>query len=432
MNFISEKSCPICKSILSSKVAFCPYCGSGVQESSDKSVDSRSSLNGYTLNQLESHTDDFSEGMQNNKSRMIKLTENNEPLAWTTNGNNAILRLKGRIKYLEGNFPFKINLPIFKSFSLFENLIILFFALITGLTFLFLIGIGCLLYLRTYHTSSIPYIVFAVSFLIFTVFNYYKSKYIFSVLITKKNVSFGKQHRSFIVYSVIQLLHLGIILALIQLLFSISTSFLLQLEINMQFYILIAYTIAIIAITSPPFRIAKKLAVLRKSGIFQTFFNSFQFQKISFKRIFGITVFSCIIPVTISLLCLEPLISFMNNLFLQNTSSVSGWGVVAICASWLSLSAAFMFNAIEDSNTAMEYELLLREYSLSPSIDWISSQNDKSNKNEKVFSETLDSQVNISEVHKITNFADNMCPHCSAKLVVGVEYCTDCGRKVKY
>ncbi len=428
MNFISEKSCPICKSILSSKVAFCPYCGSGVQESSDRPIDSRSSSNRSTLNQLGSYTDNLSEGMQNNQSRMIKLTENNEPLAWTTNGNNVILKLKGRIKYLEGNFPFKINLSIFKSFSLFENLIILFFALFTSLTFLFLMGIGCLLYLKTPHTSSTHYIVFAVSFLLFIVFNYYKSKYIFSVLITKKNISFGKQHRSFIIYSVIQLLHFGIILALIQLLFSISTSFLLQLEISAQFYILIAYTITIITITSPPFRIAKKLTILRKSGIFQTFFNSFQFQKISFKRIFGITVFSCIIPVTISLLSLEPLISFMNNLFLQNTSSVSGWGVVAICASWLSLSAAFMFNAIEDSNTAMEYELLLREYSLSPSLDWISS---KDGKNDKVILETLESQVNISEVHQITNFTYNMCPHCSAKLVLGVEFCTDCGRKIK-
>ncbi|MCK4844782.1 MAG: zinc ribbon domain-containing protein [Candidatus Heimdallarchaeota archaeon] len=432
MIFISEKSCPICKSILSSKVAFCPYCGSGVQELSGKSIDSRSSSNKPILNQLGTYTDDLPEGMQNNQSRMIKLTENNEPLAWTTNGNNAILKLKGRIKYLEGNFPFKINLPIFKSFSLFENLIILFFSLITGLTFLFLIGIGCLLYLSTSHTSSTPYIVFAVSFLIFTIFNYYKSQYLFSVLISKKNVSFGKQRRSFIEYSVIQLLHLGIVLALIQLLFSISTSFLLQLEINVQFYILIAYTITIIAITSPPFRIAKKLALLRKSGIFQTFFNSFQFQKISFKRIFGITVFSCIIPVTISLLCLEPLISFMNNLFLQNTSSISGWGIVAICVSWLSLSTAFMFNAIEDSNTTMEYELLLREYSLSPSLDWISSQNDINENNNKVFSETLESKVNISEVHQITNFTDSMCPHCSAKLVVGVVFCTDCGRKVKY
>ena len=428
MNFISKKSCPICKSILSSKVVFCPYCGSGVQESSDNSIDSKFSLNGSTLNQLGSYTDDLSEEMQNNQSRMIKLTENDEPLAWTTNGNNAILKLKGRIKYLDGNFPFKINLPIFKSISWFENLIILFFALITGLTFLFLIGIGCLLYLSKSHTSSTPYIVFAVSFLIFIIFNYYGSKYVFSVLITKKNVSFGKQHRSFIVYSVIQLLHLGLILALIQLLFSISASFLLQLEVNVQFYILIAYAITVITMISPPFRIAKKLAILRKSGIFQTFFNSFQFQKISFKRIFGITVFSCIIPVTISLLSLEPLVSFMNNLLLQSTSSVSGWGVVAISASWLSLSAALMFNTIEDSNTAMEYELLLREYSLSPSLNWISSQNDK---NDKVISETLESRVNISEVHQITNFADNMCPHCSAKLVVGVQFCTDCGSKVK-
>ncbi|MFW9852564.1 MAG: zinc ribbon domain-containing protein, partial [Candidatus Thorarchaeota archaeon] len=265
-----------------------------------------------------------------------------------------------------------------------------------------------------------------VSFALSTLALFMLNQKIAKIMAEKNEIKLSGTKKNLLPFLFIHGLHI-IMVALVSgvIFFMVRTSIISE-KLPPSIYAFAFLLILILSIISPTFRIAKILASVRDSGIFQTLYDSLQFPKISLKRNLEISVLTFLIPLSIILASLNPLLNFMGSIFSSSQNSLSSIDVFIFISVLLIITVSFAFFSLNDIKATLHYEKLIQQYIDPPSLEWINSNQDDLDSDYRIQSKYLTDDFQETSISN----RERRCPTCSAVLVEGAEFCTDCGKKV--
>ncbi|MEE9409734.1 MAG: hypothetical protein V3V41_02275 [Candidatus Heimdallarchaeota archaeon] len=420
------KKCPICYSILPSKVIFCPVCGTELQtQISDTPPSTEAS---------------FIPPMNNPAQRQVfrdepiettiidsEFSELSQQYAWKISDSAIPFEMKGQIKYVDSFNQPKIIVNPFKNMKLHEILFNCSLGILTTIFLLLQIGtIGAIiLYPQSSLLSKISILI--VSTFISGILLFLNNQRTTKILSKDMNINLNKVKRNFLSFSIIHGIHLVFVGLIVTVSLKIVVSFTDNLLLNASIYTFSVLLILLYSFISPPFRIAKILTSLRDSGIFQYFNDALQFPKFSIKRSLEYCLFSFILPSAI-------ILAGINSIFKIITAVINPaaqlilvkWDFFMISITLLLLTINFIFMTVTDAKTFINYENIIQTNLEPPVLNWINAQKESSEYR------STKGPTNFSSGQESQNYLDReeRCPTCSTLLVEGAEFCTDCGKKV--
>ncbi len=331
----------------------------------------------------------------------------------------------------------KLSLTAFKEYS-FLSLLLVGFLHITLNFFLIVDGIIIFSALSNYPLSLLTKISLFIPFIFVTIMLSFLTTKL-SIILKRKDEEEPPLHTikkkktiyQVITINLIQLVILAVSLSLISTFFEKTFN---STSVYIIITVLITTTI-IGSVISLPFRIAKILAALRDSGLFQNLADAFQFSKLSLKKQYGMLVSSMWIPGLILSAIIYSASVITYGLVLNiNVRHYTIVDIIVVILGIVLLTAVSFITTLEDVAIVSTYEKLIREFSEPPDVDWIKDTKD----------ETIDN--NIKTANTIDVLADNniqfdddseedrgiyYCPKCSSPIPEGVNFCVVCGYKVR-
>ena len=420
------KKCPICYSILPSKVIFCPICGTELQ----------TQINEAPSPTQTSHTPPLNNPVQRQVFRDEPIetqivdseySQTSNQFAWKISESMIPFKMKGQIQYVDGlNLP-KMRINPFKNMTLLEALKISFLGFMSTIFLIIQIGIiGVLvLYPQSNLVSKISILISSVvlSSFITYILNRRTSKIIakdvnFDLSKVKRNIP------SFLFTHGIHLLFIGVITVVCT---KLVSGFSENLFLNASIYTLAILLIILISLISPTSRIAKIFTSIRDSSVFQNFQDALQLPKFSIKRSIEFCVLSFILPASIILIGVNSLMKIITVITQEATQiTVTKWNLFLISLVLLLLAINIVFVTISDIKSFIYYEDLLKRNISPPDVTWINLTGDE------LIANLKNENTSISSISEKDRFFDReeRCPSCSTILVEGAEFCTDCGKKV--
>ena len=428
MSPISGKKCPICYSILPSKVVFCPVCGTELQTNvvekplEQDSTSNRNFDSNYeqTYNYPSPRTLFGDEPIETSSHQDLGETNGNQ-FAWKVSDDLVPIKLKNNANYSELFNPPKIDLTFIKSLSVLELTLYILLGLSYSLIMMFQIGLSGILLSNVLTSYWVVALVLFLTFIPSSLITYFLNKKISQSLMKKKEKELNlskNQILSYLFINGIHLLSIGMVSA-------VFMSILLPEQTSMNpviaIYLSLTLVAFIVSVFSPIFRISKIMTSIRESGTLQNFQDSFQFPKISMKRYISISLFSYILPAALMIFAFQYIINLISPIILsENSSIVNSWDIAIGVLVWIILALIIVFSSIEDVKTTSYYEELLSKFIDPPTLNWINQGN-----------QTSLTGSSLSDNHNMSNEPKELlCPACSVTLVEGAEFCTHCGKKI--
>jgi len=426
VSLISNKKCNICNSTFPDKVIFCSVCGTELADEVKKpssTVDSPIDLPSGHPNSKSFFRDEPLDTKPMDGDFIADKTQ----YAWQVSEDLVPFRMKNQINYSDGFNSSKIDIQRFKQLSALEGLYLgsintlisislILFSSIILLNILHLIPSG---WLSIFLAICLSLLYFGLSY-----FSSFKTAQIISSW-DEQPLKISKSN--FLSFSFIQAIHVGLISAIsvicMKLFFPSSD----PINSPISIYVPSIVIILLIAFLSPTFRIAKILSLLRNTGIVQDFLDAIQFPKIGAKRTLEVMVLSYLIPASLILAIFSPATHLVSNLLATTIETkVAAWEYILIVFIVLLLAVCLSFANFVDVNTFYYYEQSIKNYIEPPSLTWVKKVGQNSIQSSSDGSRDFYGASNNNDLES----RDERCPACSAILVGGAEFCTDCGKKV--
>ncbi len=416
------KKCPICYSILPPKVVFCPVCGTELQTQVSESANVVHTPVSNTVRKP-FFGDEPIETAMNKTDVIVDSTQ----YAWKVSDAMIPFQMKGQVKYNDDFSLSRFKLRFMKQMKISDLAIISSLSLIAAFLLLFQIGTISLMIFYDSISFLVSLSLLLVSLAISSLALFILNQKIAKIIAEKKEINLSSTKKNLLPFLFIHGLHLIVVGLVSGIIFFMVRSSILSETLPPSIYAFAFLLILILSFISPTFRIAKILISIRDSGVFQTLYDSIQFPKISIKRNLEISVLTFLIPLSIILASLNPLLNFVGNIF--NSSShnpLTGIDIFIFVSVLLITAVSFAFFSLNDIKATLHYEKIIQQYIDPPSLEWINSNQDD-----------LDSDYRIQSRHPNDDFQETSlsnrerrCPTCSAIIVEGAEFCTDCGKKV--
>jgi len=424
VNIISDKRCPICYSTFPTKVVFCPICGTELETQVAKIAPTSESSYDFPPNNPTSRPSFRDEPIET-KTESGDYVLDSTQFAWSASDSFVPLRMKGQISYSDNFKAPKLQLRFFKNLSLGEMFLIGVLGVLTSLALIIFINLSLLLVLGILPTSWASVLFTILSFFAITFLIYVFNSRIAQTIGAWKGTSSETKNSNIFTYGLIYLIQIVTISAISMTFVEIFQSISQGSNQNIAIYFPFLLTAIVLSIISPIFRIAKMLSSLRESSVFQSFSDAFQFPKYSTKRIVQSGLISFLVPASIFIAGLNSFSKIFLSIFSPAVDSAVSGSDYAICSLvFLFFSVSVIVGSFVDINEIYYYEGLIKEYAEPPSLSWIkskysSSQSESEKKNNK---ETGSRHFNGER--------EERCPACSALMIEGAEFCTDCGKKI--
>jgi len=420
------KKCPICYSILPTKVIFCPVCGTELQP---QIIENPEPITPTPYQQLNNPTqrpvfrdepvetsvglrDDFNEGIQ---------------YAWKVSESVIPIQLKGETSYSDGfNAPkFKIN--ILKNLGVFN--IVQIGSLSLVLSFLLLVQVGLIGVLAFIPTTSLLTVisVLAISLILSTLGYFVINQRAVAILTKKKETKIEKPKKNFVTYLVTHGLHLVILGLIITACLKSLLVLTANANLNVAIYSAAIVLVVLLSFITPPFRISKLFTNVRESSILQNFHDAYHFPKISIRRSMELILLSNVLPAIFIIIGLNSFFKILTRIFDSAVQIyVSPWDYFIIVSIMLLLTLNIIYISLNDVNTIAYYEQLIKKNTEPPSLNWLDGTNVAASQvlNHDVIEDREGSYPGNFEEREVR------CPTCSAILIAGAEFCTDCGKKI--
>ena len=414
MSSISDKKCPICYSTFPIKVVFCPICGTELETQITKVAPTTESPYDFPSNNPTSRPSFRDEPIETKTERGDFVADSTQ-FAWNASDSLVPLRMKGHISYSDNFKPPKLQLRFFKKLSLREMFLIGTSGVLTSLALIIFINLSLLLVLGILPVSLASLLFTILSFFAITFLIYVFNNRIAKTIRNWKDNSSEAKNSNIFTYGLIYLI------TFVKIFQGISQGS----NQNIAIYLPFLLTAIVLSIISPIFRIAKILSSLRESSIFQSFLDAFQFPKYSLKRIIQSGLISFLVPASILIAGLNSFSKIFLSLFSPAVeSAVSGSDYAIGCLVFLFFSVSVIVGSFVDINSIYYYEGLIKEYVEPPSLRWIKSKYSSSQ------SESEKKNNTETESRHFSGEREERCPACSALMIDGAEFCTDCGKKI--
>ena len=420
------KKCPICYSILPSKVIFCPICGTELQTQISETPATTQTSHSPPLNnpvQRQVFRDEPIETM----SIDTEYSSTNSQFAWKISDSMIPFKMKGQIKYIEHiNLP-KLKLNPFINMKFHEALLISVLGFINTVLLMIQIGIVgvIVLYPQSILISKISLLITTVT--LSCLITYILNRQTAKILAKDANFDLSKVKRnipSFLFTHGIHLLFIGVITVVC---IKLVSGFSSNLFLNSSIYTLAILLILMISLISPTFKIAKLFTSIRDSSVFQNFHDALQLPKFSIKRSVEFCIFSFVLPSSIMLIGVNSILRIITVMTQETTQLVvTKWNLFLIILVLLLLTINVIYVTVTDVRSFLYYEDLIKKNIAPPDINWVNLTGDELLSSMK--KETTSNQP-VSEKDKFFD-REERCPSCSTILVEGAEFCTDCGKKV--
>ena len=426
VSLISNKKCPICNSTFPDKVIFCSVCGTELVEEVKKPIyplDSAIDIPSGHPNSKIFFRDEPLDTKSINEDFMADKTQ----YAWQISENLTPLRMKGQISYNDSFLSPKLNLKRFKKLSFFEILLLGCFNIIISITLILFSSIVLLSLMDLIPSNWLSIFLILCSTIVYFLFSYFSTFKTAKIISNLEEQSLKMSKSNFFSFSLLNLFHMGLIgiisVICMKLFFPHSD------PINSPFsiYVPSIMIIVLIALFSPTFHIAKILSLLRTTGAFENILDAIQFPKIGTKRTLEVIVLSYVIPAFIIMAIFSPTSHILLSFLIPSAEVVVAiWEYIITGVIIVILVVNITLTNFMDVNTFYYYEQSIKNSLVPPSLNWIRNSSDNLN-------------FNNSDIPKVdenyqTNYPleskEERCPACSATLVIGAEFCTDCGRKI--
>ena len=415
------KKCPICYSILPPKVVFCPVCGTELQtQVSEPANVVHSPVSNPVRKPF--FGDEPIETAKNKTDVIVDRTQ----YAWKVSDAMIPFQMKGQVKYSDDFSLSRFKLRFMKQMKISDLTIICSLNLI--ITFLLLFQIGTISLLIFYDSISflVSLSLLIVSFTLSSLALFILNQKIAKIMAEKNEMKLSSTKKNLLPFLFIHGLHLILVALISGAIFFMIRSSILNETLPPSIYAFAFLLILILSLISPTFRIAKILASVRDSGVFQTLYDSLQFPKISLKRNLEISVFTFFIPLSIILASLNPLLNFVGSFFSSSHNSLNITDIFIFSSVLLIIAVSFAFFSLNDIKAILHFEKIIQQYIDPPSLEWINSNQDDLESDYRTHSRYFNDDF------QDTSFSDRerRCPTCSTVIVEGAEFCTDCGKKV--
>ena len=322
----------------------------------------------------------------------------------------------------------RISFNFFRQYRVVSIVLISILSLLQSGSFLFLISsLHALLYQinSTKVVSVVPLLITGLVF--YFIVSYLQLKFI--LFLKQKNFPERKleQNFSFVSFALINAIQLFFSIMVLGVVFIIIRNSEVNIERSIGSQLILGLGLLILAPFLLVFRIAKMLSLMRKTGLFQNIYDSFQFSKFSLRRGYGILFLSILLPTFIVTLAIESVTRCLSFLFSISDHTGTTLNVVISIFLLLSISVLFTISNSEDLDILSIYESFLFSFSVPPIITWINKEAKmESLKEEKPEFEDL---FNLDNVDALTEV--RYCPVCSTKLPEDVDYCVNCGHPLR-
>ncbi|MHA1259257.1 MAG: zinc ribbon domain-containing protein [Candidatus Heimdallarchaeaceae archaeon] len=407
--------------MLSEKVDFCPVCGTELQPQVEDHPPS-SPTQGFPSPPSISKIGFEDEPIATKQA--LDLYENDVQYAWRISNELLPLNMKGQVNYSEPFNRPKLGFNCISHLKKAEFVILIFLSAISSFSLLAFIGLtGLLLF---YQSLSVKIIILTIGFLVFhSLINYFKDK-LSSKFLVNNTTTTHKFENLKLNYSIIEVTHLAIIVFLLFLAFSFINIFSLSLPVLSVAYIVGFLLVVSVSLVSPPFKVARLFSFVRNSGVFQNIHDSFQMPKISIRRSVEIMIFSFLIPSAIIVGSINSIFKIFTFLFLSESQlPPSVWDIILFFVVCVALTLNFFFADLNDTETVVVFEELLSKFIAPPSLEWLSMTKQKQG------SSLQHSGIDVDALSSSAfDEQETRCPFCSAIVIEGAEFCTDCGKKL--
>ena len=420
------KKCPICYSILPSKVIFCPICGTELQtQIKETQAPPPASHTPPLKNPIQRQV--FRDEPIETMNTDTEYSSTSNQFAWKISESMIPFKMKGQIKYIENiNLP-KLRLNPFRNLNILEVLLISVLGFISTVLLMIQIGIIGLivLYPQSLLISKISILITSVT--LSSLITYILNRQTAKILAKDANFDLSKVKRnipSFVFTHGIHLLFIGVIIVVCM---KLVSGFSESLFLNTSLYTLTILLIVMISLVSPTFRIAKIFTAIRDSSIFQNFHDALQLPKFSIKRSVEFCVLSFVLPSSIMLIGVNSIMRIITVMTQDSPQLiVTKWNLFLVSLVLLLLTITIIYVTISDVRSFIYYEDLIKKNVAPPDISWVNITGD-----ELLSSMKKESSSNqpVSEKDRFFD-REERCPSCSTILVEGAEFCTDCGKKV--
>jgi hypothetical protein len=416
------KKCPICYSILPPKVVFCPVCGTELQTQVSESANV---VHTPVSNPVRKpfFGDEPIETAMNKAEVIIDSTQ----YAWKISDVMIPFQMKGQVKYSDDFSLSRFKLRFMNQMKISDLFIISSLSLIVAFLLLFQISTISLMIFYNSISFLVPLSLLMISLAISSIALFILNQKTAKIIAEKNEIKLNCTKKNVLPFLFIHGLHLIMVGLVSCIIFFMIRNSILSETLPPSIYAFAFLLILILSLISPTFRIAKILASIRDSGVFQTLYDSIQFPKISIKRNLEISVLTFLIPLSIILASLNPLLKFAGNIFnSSNHNPLNSIDIFIFSSVLLVIAASFIFFSLNDIRATLHYEKIIQQYIDPPSLEWINSNQDDFNSDYRIQAR------HPNDDFQKTSFSNRemRCPTCSAIIVEGAEFCTDCGKKV--
>jgi uncharacterized membrane protein len=332
--------------------------------------------------------------------------------------------MKGQISYSDGYKLPKLQLGSFKRLSFSDMLIVGILGLSTSLALIMFVNLSLLLGLGLLPVSWGSILLTVLAFFVFSSLVYLFNRRI-AKIIGHWNDDDKTRNSNILTFGSIYMIHIAIASAIAITFVKIFQSVSQGLNQNIAIYLPFLLTAIILSIFSPIFRIAKTLSSLRESSVFQSIIDAYQFPRFSLRRVIQSSLVSFLLPASILIAGLNSFSKVFLTIFSPAVESTASGLDYAICSIvFLFFALAITFGSFLDINGIYYFDKLLKENTEPPSLTWVKDEISQSQAG-KEGRNNNETTSNYSGIER-----EERCPTCSALIIEGAEFCTDCGKKI--
>ncbi len=345
--------------------------------------------------------------------------------AWKASESVVPLKMKGQISYSESFQPPRLQLGSLKKMSVSEMLVVGALGFTISFALVIFVNLSLLLMLNILSPTWISLLFTIFSFFIFSFLTYIFNKR------TVKNISYlhdevpENNNSSILTFGLIYILHMAIASAISITFVKIFQGMAQGANQNIAIYLPFLLTAVILSIISPIFRIAKNLSSLRESSAFHSLVDAYQFPRFSLKKVVQSSLISFLLPASILIAGLNSFSKVFLAIFSPTAEfTASGLDYAISSIVFLIFTISVIFGSFLDINGIYFFEKMIKENVEPPSLTWVSDNFSQSQSGKK-------GRTNMETDSTYSNGErEERCPTCSALIIEGAEFCTDCGKKI--
>lgn len=431
MSVIHHKTCQICHSTVDASAEFCPSCGSelglNIAESLPNGASSRPSFS--------DHQDIADSAVENSQMYAYVDTHHTDTLSisWKIGDRLTPLRKKGTISIVEENEKITIKIPRFGINTILTKIGT------TILSFLFVFlnfiiaTIGFLL-ITGLINSPIFILILISSITVAPIVNYYRNRVaIYEIRMnnvqankieelsekTTENNTGNNSTVNFLLLQLIQYPLFVLIVAFANTIISISSFSI----VDTATFLLIVSSI-LISFISPIFNISSKLSLIGNNGLFQNVIDALQFSRASFRAYISTIALSSVIPIVLFTSTVKISVSFVGSIFHLRLPFTTPSANITLFFTILTIvTLVSVITVLLDADLINQYYTILTTIVVPPPLPVDITKHRMSNSDMGILENEESNQQRENNILR--------CDFCSFEIPKGLNFCPNCGQKVK-